>query len=128
MRPVALSDHRHVAQLTSVYRISPRIPPTPFRRARSAATGDRRGRGPPLRGGRGHFAHLHTSGSAIADGQLPTRRSSRPEFDIRKRDRRKNLRRGAAGASGAPDGGRMAAVEGAEVLAVEGGELALELR
>src|SRR6202040_428030 len=53
--PVALSELKRVAQLTSVYRIAPRIPPTPF---------------PPLRGGRGHHAHLHRSGSDLADGQL----------------------------------------------------------
>src|SRR6202040_1575502 len=53
--PVALSELKRVAQLTSVYRIAPRIPPTPF---------------PPLRGGRGHHAHLHRSESDLADGQL----------------------------------------------------------
>src|SRR5579864_5795566 len=53
--PVAPSELRRVAQLTSVYRIAPRIPPTPF---------------PPLRGGRGHHVHLHRSGSDLADGQL----------------------------------------------------------
>jgi NADH-quinone oxidoreductase subunit M len=55
--PVAPSELRRVAQLTSVYRIAPRIPPTPF---------------PPLRGGRGRHPHLHRSGSVQADGEPPT--------------------------------------------------------
>jgi hypothetical protein len=75
--PVAPSELRRVAQLTSVDRIAPRIPPTPFLPAGMPrlATG---GAAAPLRGGRGHQRPPSSVGVGPGQWQLPTPAGPRP--------------------------------------------------